>query len=118
MYKYTYKGKVHTARDFYEARTKTGLSLPRSFQSFSHYVVRLWQWDDAAREYDIEIFNPPGHQIFGAYDEAKVCFNTLAEFFPDELNNDVKLELVQFHLGETYSLESKVIYPPVNQWQW
>ncbi|NIQ02497.1 MAG: hypothetical protein GWM98_20745, partial [Nitrospinaceae bacterium] len=47
-----------------------------------------------------------------------VCFNTLAEFFPDELNNDVKLELVQFHLGETYSLESKVIYPPVNQWQW
>ena len=118
MYKYSYQGRVHTARDFYEARNKAGLSLPCPFQSASHYVIRLWQWDESDRDYAVEILNPPGHQILNCYDEALVCFNTLAEFFPYEITEDLKLELVHFHLGETYSLESQILFPPVSKWQW
>ena len=118
MYKYTYRGEIHTARDFFEARNKAGLSLPRTFHSISHYVTRLWQWDETERDYAVEILNPPGHQIFNSYDEALVCYNTLAEFFPGEITHDVKLELVQFHLGEDYGLESQVLYPPVTAWEW
>ncbi len=118
VYKYSFKGQVHTARDFYEARYQAGLPLSDTFQSVSHFVVRFWQWDDAGRDYAIEILNTPGHQIFTAYDEALVCYNTMVEFFPDEIADDIKLELVHFHLGETYELESTILYPPVHTWQW
>lgn len=118
MYKYSFKGRIYTARDFFEARHKAGLALPGTFQSTSYYVVRLWQWDDAERDYAVEILNTPGHQIFNTYDEALVCYNTLVEFFPDEIADDIKLELVHFHLSETYELESTVLYPPVHAWQW
>lgn len=118
LYKYSFKGQVYTAQDFYEARNKAGLPLPETLQSVTHYMVRLWQWDDTARDYAVEILNTPGHQIFNAYDEALVCYNTLAEFFPDEIANDMKLELVHFHEGETYELESTILYPPVHAWEW
>lgn len=118
MYKYTFRGEIHTARDFFDARHKTGLRLPRRFHSVSHYVVRLWQWHDDDHEYSVEILNSPGHQIFNNYDEALVCYNTMAEFFPDELKQDVKLDLIQFHLGEIYELESQVLCPPVSDWEW
>lgn len=118
VYKYSFKGQVHTAQDFYEARNKAGLPLPDTLQSVSYYLVRLWQWDDAGRGYTVEILNSPGHQVFNAYDEALVCYNTLTEFFPDEIANDVRLELVHYHLGETYELESTILYPPVHTWEW
>ncbi len=118
MYKYSFKGQIHTAQDFYEARHKAGLPLPDTLQSVSYYLVRLWQWDDAVRSYAVEILNSPGHQVFNAYDEALVCYNTLTEFFPDEIANDVRLELVHCHLGETYELESTILYPAVHTWEW
>jgi len=118
MYKYTYQGEIHSARDFFEARHKAGLSLPRTFHSVSHYVIRLWQWDEGDRDYSVEILNSPGHQIFNSYDEALVSYNTLAEFYPNDIDRDIKLELVQFHLGEVYDLEEQVLYPPVSEWTW
>ena len=118
MYKYSFKGQVYTAQDFYEARDKTGLPLSDTLQSVSHFVVRLWQWDDTVRDYGVEILNTPGHQIFTAYDEALVCYNTLSEFFPDEIANDMRLELIHFHLDEIYELESTILHPPVDAWEW
>jgi len=118
VYKYSYKGKIHTARDFYEARDQAGLSLPRAFQSVCHYVVRIWQWDNTDRDYAVEVLNPPGHQVFTTHDEAQVCYNTLSEFFPAEITEDLKMDLVQFHLGETYELDSTILLPPVADWQW
>jgi len=91
LYKYSFKGQVYTAQDFYEARNKAGLSLPDTLLKVSHYMVRLWQWDDTARDYAVEILNDPGHQLFNVYDEALVCYNTLTEFFPDQIANDMKL---------------------------
>ena len=118
MYKYSFKGQVHSARDFYEARYQAGLPLSDVFQSVSPYVVRLWQWDDAEKGYAVEILSAPGHQSFNTYDEALVCYNTLTEFFPDEIASDIRLELVNLHQGETYELESTFLYPPVHTWQW
>jgi len=118
LYKYSFKGQVHSARDFYEARYQAGLPLSDVFQSVSPYVVRLWQWDDAERGYAVEILNTPGHQSFNTYDEALVCYNTLVEFFPDEIAHDIKLELVNLHQNEAYELESTILYPPVHTWQW
>ena len=118
LYKYSFKGQVHSARDFYEARYQAGLPLSDVFLSVSPYVVRLWQWHDAEWDYAVEILNAPGHQSFNTYDEALVCYNTLVEFFPDEIAGDIKLELVNMHKGETYELESTVLYPPVHAWQW
>jgi hypothetical protein len=118
LYKYSFKGQVHTAQDLFEARNKAGLPLGDTLQSISYYMVRLWQWDDAERDYVVEILNTPGHQVFSAYDEARVCYNTLAEFFPDEITSDIKLELVHFHSGETYQLGSTILFPPVHSWQW
>ena len=118
MYKYSFKGQIHTAQDFFEARNKAGLSLPDTVQSVTHYMVRLWQWDDTARDYAVEILNDPGHQLFNAYDEALVCYNTLEEFFPDQITHDMKMELVHFHEGESYELESTILFPPVHTWEW
>jgi len=118
LYKYYFKGQVDTARDVYEARYQAGLPLYEASQSVSPYVVRLWQWDDAEREYAIEILNTPGHQIFSTYDEALVCYNTLTEFFPDEIDSDIRLELVNLHQGEAYELKSTTLHPPVHTWQW
>lgn len=118
MYKYSFKGQIHTAQDFFEARNRAGLPLQDTHPSTSHYLVRLWQWDDTARDYAIEMLNTPGHQIFNVYDEAMVCYNTLSEFFPDEMGSDMKLELVYVHQGETYPLEATVLYPPVHAWEW
>ena len=118
MYKYSYQGQIHTARDFFEARNKAGLSFPTSSQSASHYLIRLWQWDEGDRDYVVEVLNSPGYQVFSCYDEALVCFNTLIEFFPNEISEDVKLELVHCHLGETFGLESQILYPPVHDWKW
>jgi len=118
MYKYSFKGQVHTARDFFEARHKAGVFLPLTTSTISYYVVRLWQWDEADRDYTVEILSPPGYQIFNSHDEAMVCYNTQSEFLPSEITEDLKLELVQIHLEKIYALESKVLCPPVTDWQW
>ena len=113
MYKYLYDGGIHTARDFYAARLHTGILFPRPFHSFSHYVVGLWQWDPSDGEYTVEILSEPGHQTFNYYEEALNCFNTLVEELPGRIREDIKLELVQYHLGKTYPLQSKILMPPI-----
>ncbi len=113
MYKYFYDSGFHTARDFYEARLQMGIRLPHPFHSFSHYVVGLWQWDPSDGDYNVEILSEPGHQIFNNYEEALNCFNTLAEELPERMLEDVKLELVQCHLGKTYPLKSKTLMPAI-----
>lgn len=118
LYKYSFRGQVDTARDVYEARYQTGLPLYETSQTTSPYVVRLWQWDDAESSYAIEILNSPGHQVFSSYDEALVCYNTLSEFFPDEIASDIKMELVNVHQGVIYELKSTTLHPPVHSWQW
>lgn len=118
MYKYSYKGQVRTARDFSEARFQAGLPHTDPILSASHYAVRLWQWDDAERNYSVEILSTPGHQTFTTYDEALICYNTLAEFFTEEIDEDIKMELVHFHLDETFHLGATFLYPPADTWQW
>lgn len=113
MYKYFYDGGVHSARDFFEARLHTGISLPHSFRSFSHYMVRLWKWDPSDGEYTVEVLGEPGHQIFNNYDEALNCYNSLAEELPGRILEDAKLELVHYHMGGIYPLESKIVRSPV-----
>lgn len=114
MYKYTFQGNVDTARDFIEARVRTGMRFPQTFRSFSYYLVRLWQWDTSDTDFNIEILNEPGHQIFNKYDEALNCFNNLTEELPDHMPETVKLELVQYHMGVIYPLESRVLMPLVS----
>jgi hypothetical protein len=113
MYKYYYEGGIYTARDFIEARIQTGMRFPHPFHSFSHFVVRLWQWDISDADYTIEILNEPGHQIFNNYNEALNCFNTLAKELPGRILENVNLELVHYHLGHIYPLEIKIVMSPV-----
>ena len=113
MYKYIYEGKAHTARDFFEARIQTGIRFPNPFHSFSHFVVRIWQWDVSDADYNIEILSEPGHQSFNNYDDALHCFNTLAKELPGRILKNVKLDLVHYHLGRVYQLESKILVSPV-----
>ena len=113
MHKYFFEGEIHTAPDFFEARIRTGIGFPHAFCSFSYYLVRLWQWDTPDADYTIEILNEPGHQIFNNYNEALNCFNTLAEELPGRILEDIKLELVHYHLGTIYPLESKIVRSPV-----
>ena len=113
MYKYFYKGRVYTARDFFEARILTRIKFPRPFRSFSYYLVRLWQWDIPDVGYTVEVLNEPGHQIFNNYGESLNCFNTLAKELPGWVLVDSKLELVHYHLGEVYPLESNIAMSPV-----
>ena len=112
MYKYFYNGDVHTARDYFEARLVTGRRYPRPFRSFSHYVVRLLRWDPVDRDYTIEDLSEQGHQIFNHYDEAVFCFHRLAAVLPGKIQEDVKLELIQNHLGREYSLQTRILCSP------
>ena len=113
MHKYLLEGEIHTARDFLESQIRAGVKFPCPFRSFSYYLVRLWQWDTSDADYTIEILNEPGHQIFNSYDEALNCFNTLMSELLEDVQEDVKLELVQYHVGTIYPLESIVLMPLV-----
>jgi hypothetical protein len=113
MYKYVYDGEIHTARDFLEARLQTGLRLPHPFHSFSHYLVRIWLWDIEDQDYTIETLSEPGHQTFNNYENALECFNTLRKELPGQILGDCKLELVHYHLGEVYPIESTIVRSPV-----
>jgi hypothetical protein len=113
MHKYFYEGEVYTARDFFEARIRMGIRFPHPFHSFSHYLVRLWQRSTPDADYTIEILNEPGHQIFNNYDDARNCFITLAGELPGRIREDVKLELVHYHMGTIYPVESKIVLSPV-----
>ncbi|NIQ02498.1 MAG: hypothetical protein GWM98_20750 [Nitrospinaceae bacterium] len=111
MYRYLFKNQVHSALGFQEARKQVGLFLPGGADPVSHFIVRIWHWDKDEREYTLEQFDAPGHQIFSEYDDALACFNDLAVNYPLEISNDVKLQLVQYHLGEITTLQSKILFP-------
>ena len=113
MYKFFYDGKIHTVRDLFEARNLTNVQFPHPFHSFSYYLIRIWQWDISDADYTIEILNEPGHQSFNNYDDALHCFSTLADELPRRILENVKLELVHYHLGKIYPLDSQVLMPPV-----
>ena len=113
MHKYFFEGEIHTARDYFESRIRAGIKYPYPFRSYSYYLVRLWQWNISDADYNIEVLNEPGHQFFSSYDEALSCFHTLAEELLGRIQEDVKLELVQYHLGTIYPLESKILLPLV-----
>ena len=76
-------------------------------------MVRLWKWDPSDGEYTVEVLGEPGHQIFNNYDEALNCYNSLAEELPGRILEDAKLELVHYHMGGIYPLESKIVRSPV-----
>ncbi len=107
-YQYLYKNQVHDALGFLDARKRMGLTLPENIDPVSHFIIRLWRWDDRGKDYSIEIFDEPGHQVFNGYGDALMCFNALQADYPEE---EVKLELIQYHLGEISTLQSKILFP-------
>ncbi len=113
MYKYLFNDEIHTALGFHEARQQCGRVLPNTIDPVSHFIVRLWRWDETDKEYSIEIFDEPGHQVFNEYDGALTCFNALEGSYPQKPADDVKLELIQYHLGEISTLQSKILFPPM-----
>ncbi len=112
MYKYLFNNEIRSALDFHEARKLRGLTLPNTIDPVSHIIVRLWHLDETDKEYSVEIFDEPGHQVFNEYDDALICFNDLAAHYPEECTEDTKLELVHYHLGEIGTLLSKILFPP------
>ena len=66
----------------------------------------------ADADYTIEILNELGPKTFNNYEEALNCFITLTNELPGLVREDVELELVQFHLGKVYPLESKIVTSP------
>ena len=84
MFKYLYNNEIYSALDFHEARKLRKLTLPNTIDPVSHFIVRLWRWDATDREYSVEIFDVPGHQVCHEYDDALTCFNELAVLSPEE----------------------------------
>lgn len=100
-----------------DARRQIGRSLPVEIDPASYFMVRLWQWDPAEREYDIELLDEPGHQVFNEYDDALTCFNYLQADYPEQTTVDVRLELIQYHMGEISTLHSKILFPALLAWE-
>jgi hypothetical protein len=113
MYKFLYNNQILHAPGFLEAMRQAGLALPEDINPISHFIVRIWHWDDNGRDFVIEVFDTPGHQVFNEYDDALTCFNTLAIKYQQVTSEEFKLELVQFHRGRVSSLHSKILFPPV-----
>ena len=113
MYKYRYNNEFHLALDFLDARQQTGRALPKGLSSVSQFIVRIWYWEENEKDFSVEVFDPPGHQVFGVYDDALKCFNALATVYPDEAREEIKLELVQYHRGKITTYLSKILFPSV-----
>ncbi len=113
MYKYLYNNQIHFASGFQEARKQSGHALPEGINPISHFIVRIWQWDENEKDYSIEVFDAPGHQLFQEYDDALDCFKVQAIHYPEEAAEEIKLELVQYHRGKVTTYYSKILFPPV-----
>ena len=113
MYKYRYNNQIHFAPGFYEARKKEGLALPEGISPISHFIVRIWQWDENDDDFSIEIFDSPGHQVFQDYDDALTCFRILEAQYPAQTSQEIKLELIHYHRGRTTIYYSRILFPPL-----
>ena len=113
MYKFLHNNQIHFAPGFPEARGQVGLALPEGIDPINHFIVRIWHWDENEKDYDIEVFDAPGHQVFKEYDDALTCFNALAVDYPEEANEEIKLDLVLYHRGKVTTYHSKILFPPV-----
>ena len=113
MYKYLHNNQIHFARGFLEARMQMELNLPEGIDPINHFIIRIWHWDATDKDYSIEVFDAPGHQVFKEYDDALTCFNALATDYPETAAEEIKLELIQFHRGKIATLQSKILFPSI-----
>lgn len=113
MYKYRYNNQIHIASGFREVREHAEFALPESINSISHFIVRIWHWDTNEKDFSIEVFDAPGHQVFNEYDDALIFFNSLETGFPENGTEEIKLELVQYHRGKITTFHSKILFPPL-----
>lgn len=111
MYKYKFNDEIHSAYGFREARKRIGWFLPADIDPTCYFMVRLWLWDNEEKEYEIEILDEPGHKVFREYDDALTFFNILLTDYPEQISEDVRLELVQYHMGCLSTLHSKILFP-------
>ena len=111
MYKFLHNNQIHFAPGFLEAMRQVGVALPEGINQVSYFIVRIWHWDDNEKDYSIEVFDAPGHQVFKEYDDALTCFNALAVDYPEIANEELKLELVQYHRGKITTYYSKILFP-------
>ena len=113
MYKFLHNNRIHFAPGFHEARWQTEFALPEGINPIDHFIVRIWHWDAMERDFSIEVFDPPGYQVFNEYDEALTFFNALETDFPENGTEEIKLELVQYHRGKITTYHSKILFPPL-----
>ena len=113
MYKFLYNSQIHFASGFHEAMKQTGFALPEDVNPINYFIVRVWHWDENEKDYSIEVFDAPGHQVFGEYDDALTYFNALVAGYPEEAGEEVKLELILYHRGEITTYHSKILFPSV-----
>ena len=113
MYKFLHNSQVHFAPGFHAAMRQAGIALPEGINPINHFIVRIWHWDKNEKDYSIEVFDVPGHQVFDEYDDALTCFNALATDYPEAAAEEIKLELVQYHRGKITTYYSKILFPPV-----
>ena len=113
MYKFLHNDQIYLAPGFQEARRQAGLALPEGIDPINYFIVRIWHWDVKEQDYDIEVFDAPGQQVFKEYDDALICFNALAVDYPEIANREIKLELVLYHRGKITNYHSKILFPPV-----
>ena len=113
MFKYIYNKEMHTVAGLHDAVRLADFALPEGIDPVNHFIIRLWQWDEADKEYSVEVFDPPGHQVFKKYEDALDCYNALALDYPEESTEETRLELVQHHLGQIRILQSRILFPPI-----
>ena len=111
MYKYQFKNKTHFASGFHEARKQIELELPEGINPIDYFIIRIWKWDEMVKDYSVEVFDSPGHQIFGDYGDARTCFISLKIDYPMKIAEEVKLELTQYHRGSASTLQSRILFP-------
>ena len=113
MYNYLHSNQIHCAPGYSEALKEAGFALPEGIDPINHYIVRIWHWNENEKDYSIEVFDAPGHQVFQEYNDALTCFNALESDFSKETGKEIKLELVQYHRGKITTYYSKILFPPI-----
>jgi hypothetical protein len=113
MYKYRYNNQIHVASGFREARGQKEFALPKYINPISHFIVRVWHWDENDSDFSIEVFDPPGYQVFSEFDDALNCFDALATDPSGVTEEEIKLELVHYHRGKITTYRSKILFPPL-----
>jgi hypothetical protein len=111
MYKYLHNNQILFAPGFLEARRQTEFALPEGINPINHFIVRIWHWDETDKDYSIEVFDAPGHQVFKEYNNALTRFNALATDYPETAAEEIKLELIQYHRGKITTYHSKILFP-------